>query len=536
MNWNEVVFDEAATEKIIEGVNIVANAVKVTMGPNGRVVFMDDGLRPPRATQDGVTVARAMKLGDPLMNMGAQAIKEVANNSENNAGDGTTTATVLAQEILEKAMLQIKEDTNVSLIREGIIKAGKDAVEIMEKDAMKFKNDEEGKNIMRMVANIASNGDTEISENIMKAMDIIGEHGAVKIDIGRLNESYVQNIEGMTYSSGLISRHFADNQRENSTTKTDPLIFFTDHKVESLAYISNLFDYAVDNKKRLIIVCSEIDNVPLQLIYRMSSMKQLDCIAITAPGFGSEKEKFLEDMAIYTGGKAILKGQYPDLDMVQKMDPEEVLGEAVKVSASMTEFTLFEGMGKSEKILERKELLKELIEEENDGYIKDQLSARISKMGKGIAIIYVGAGSELEAEEKKDRFQDALNAVKGAAEEGVVMGGGIEMLKISHLLGKKEQGFASKEEKIGYNILVSALKSPFYQILKNAHIEPYVIEERIFSEGFNMGYDVRKKMFCDFITTGVIDPVKVQKSAIKNSISVVSTLLMTSVAIYTTSA
>lgn len=538
LNWTEVVTGLEARKKIIEGVNILADAVKSTLGPNGHTVFMDTGMDEPRATQDGVSVAKVIRLGDPLMNMGAQAMKQVANNAENNAGDGTTTATLIAQSLINMAMDVMDEKTNVSMFKEGMNEASRQVCFNLERIAQPVKNDEDGKKVMKHIANISANGDAEIADKIMEALEIVGEKGAIKIDMGKLNHSIVKKIEGLSFSSGLISRHFATDKKTqfyHSESTKRPYIFLTDHNLEDLDDISSVLKFIYEGSDPIVLISPEFSSDALKFIFRANDINKLGVVPVQAPGFGSEREKFLEDIAIMTGAVPILKEMYPDLAAVKKMDLSEILGRCDSFSASMTEFTIFEGDGNKNDIKAHMELLLAQIEEEDDGYMKDQLSARIAKMTTGMAVIFVGGHSDLEAGEQKDRFRDALNAVRGAAEKGVVQGGGTALIRVSDFLRENGKKPINDDSEKGYDLVLSAIRTPFEQILINAGMDPFRVYEKAKPKAFKNGYDVKNKKYGDMYEMGILDSAKVQQVAVSNAVSVSGTLLTTSCAIYMTS-
>ena len=531
-NYCRILQGEEARKQMIAGVDQLANLVKSTLGPNGRTVAMEQNDSAPSITQDGVSVARSIKLGHPVRNMGAQLVKQVANKAQQDSGDGTTTATVIAQAIL-KNFKELDKAANVSVVKEGMRQAVNDVVEELKKFTHPVTNKKEDLILIDHIANISSNGDREITDAVVDAIKAVGDKGAIRIDIGKSNKTEIMQVAGMTFSNGLMSPYMAKKKATQSVSFEKARIFVTDHNIKSLMPLQSILTSVENNKEPLLIICDGIDNDALFYFLKNINDYDFNFAAVKAPGFGSQQAGNLEDIAIATGAIPILKTQYPEITELLEMEVEDILGIA-DVNANMHQFSLENWQGDENAVEAQKELIRSQMDEEEDGFMRDKLSERMARLTDGICVIYAGANSETEAKEKQDRIDDAVNAVKAATAEGVVPGGGTALLKISKMLAEKKRTLYSGDFALGYISVLQACQVPFMQIIKNAYLDHDQIGKRIMVESdvFDYGFDVKKKEYCNLFKKGIIDPLKVVKNALLNAESVASTIVSTSGVVY----
>jgi len=530
-----------ARKKIIGGVNALANPVKSTLGPNGRTVLIEQNERPPIATKDGVTVAQNIKLGESVANLAAQVIKEAANNANKLVGDGTTTATVMVQALFA-SLKDIPNEMAIPEIREGM-EAAKDLI-LAEVNAMAVQiHDHKDRNAyLKQIATISSNNDPEIPEKVMEAFKFIGEEGALKVDLGRLHHSHVTKSEGMVYNSGMVHSVFATDIKKTIASLKNPLVFLTDHNIDYVSEIQDIFEYARSNNRDILVVAADYTDAAQMSFYKMKDVFKMNVCCVKAPGFGNQRADILEDIGIMVGAMPIIKGSGTELLDVPTIDTELLLGSAEKISVTFEDFTIINGKGGKDVIDGRVEMLKEKMQEEEDGYLKDQLASRIAKLVHGVAVIYVGAESEFDAREKMDRYVDAVKAVKSAVKSGIVPGGGIALARAAKMVSLKKNHAAvnlqdinqkySETYLLGFNSVTHACIAPIKQIIENAYIEPMPILKHLEKENFEKGYNVKTKKYEDFISTGVIDPAMVATVSLNNAVSIASTLMGTDHVIY----
>jgi len=512
-----IIYDEQARKKLKRGVDLVADAVKVTLGPKGRNVALQKSYGTPQITKDGVTIAKEIELKDNLENTGAQLVKEAASKTVDTAGDGTTTSVVLAQAIVREGLRNVTAGSNPMEIKSGIEKGVAVVVEELKKMASSIK----GKEDIKMVATISSNGDEEIGERIATVMDKVGKDGVITVEEGQtfgLKEKYV---DGMQFDKGYISPYFVTNTDDLTAEISDPYILITDQKISAVKDIVPVIEkIAQSGKKDIVIIAEEVEGEALATFIVNKLKGILNIVAVKAPAFGDRRKAMLADIAILTGGSVISE------EIGKKLENTEIddLGRAEKVIVGKEETTIVNGKGDKARIKARIEEIKNEIKVTDSDYDKEKLQERLAKLSGGVAVIEVGAASEVELKERKDRIDDALQATRAAVEEGVVAGGGVALLSAKKALDKVK---VSGDEKIGIDILKRALEEPFRRILENAGIEParYIIEV-----GDKKGFDARTGKVVDMFAAGIIDPVKVTRLALENAASV-SVMLLTTEAI-----
>ncbi len=530
--YTKIVTGDEARKGLAQGVKKLAVLVGSTLGPGGRLVAVQTDYG-TRWHKDGVTVARSVKFGNSLMNMGAQAIKEVANKADKQVGDGTTTATVIANELIQSLFQSMKKGSKIANIKRGMEIALSIVHEEIRKSAIPITFDEKGKSIMKNIATISSNNDPEIPEIIMEAIEAIGDHGAIKIDVGKLSHCYVEKKIGLSYSTGMMSQYLAKNQEKMSSDYKEALIFCSNHKIETLTDIINIIEYANSLSKPLIIFCENMASTPMHFIGVANAKGQADIMVIRAPGFGSQQEASIGDIAIMTGGQAISKEKFNTLNEVLELDPETVLGRASSVLVKMREFTILGGKGGDEAIKGRIDLIKKQAENEESPFEKDKILERGAKLTTGMAMIYVGANSEIEAREMEDRMKDALFAVRAVSEDGYVKGAGVLLLEISDkMIQDQAADSLSSDENLGIIAVIEAIRKPYFKILENADIDQaYGYDKTILSK-YKLSIDVSNGEEVNLLDSGIIDPAKVSLVSTENAVSVASAIISTNGAIY----
>jgi len=516
MSAKQLLYDEDARKALERGVEKVASAVRVTLGPKGRNVVLEKKWGSPTITKDGVTVAKEIELEDPFENMGAQLVKEVASKTNDAAGDGTTTATVLAHAIVKEGLRNVAAGANPMLVKHGIDKAVAALVDALKKISVPL----EGKEHIAHVAGIAGN-DPEIGRIIAEAMDKVGKDGVITIEESKGVETTVEVVEGMQFDHGYISPYMITDAEKMEAVLEDPYILLTEKKISAVKDIVPLMEKVIRFGKPLVIVAEDVEGEALATLVVNKLRGIMSGMAIKAPGYGDRRKAMLGDMAVLTGGKVISDDIGIKLENVEI----EMLGRAVKVRVAKEETTVIEGRGSKKDIQGRIAQIKKEIETTTSDYDKEKLQERLAKLAGGVAQIKVGAATETELKEKKHRFEDALSTSKAAVEEGIVAGGGIALLNIAKALDKVDADDA--DEKIGVNIVRRAIEEPAKWLAANAGMEGAVVVERIKSEKQGIGYDVAENRYTDMLKAGIIDATKVTRLALQNAASVASLLLTT---------
>ena len=518
----QIKFDTSAREKLLNGVNQLADAVKSTLGPAGKNVMIDKGAGAPLVTKDGVTVAKSIDLEDPFENLGAQMCKEVASKTNDIAGDGTTTATVLAQAIAREGLKNVAAGANPMELKLGIDKAVKDITNNLDQLAQKV----EGKKSIAQIATISANNDKEIGELIADAMDKVGEDGVITIEDSKTAETILDAVVGMEFDRGYLSPYFVTNSENMSCVLEEPLILMYDKKISAMADIMPHMEYAAQNGKPLLIIAEDIDGEALSALIINKMRGAIKVCAVKAPGYGESRNENLSDIAVLTGGTLI--EEVTGIKLADA-DPSITLGSAKSVKITANTTTIVEGAGTKDAITERITSLKSSITPETGTYEKAKLQSRIAKLSGGVAVIHVGAATEVEMKEKKDRVDDALHATRAAVEEGIVAGGGVALLRASKGLTLD----STNDEKTGYNIVMRAVEEPLRQIVTNAGLEASVVVNKVKELEGNKGFNAKIGEYQDLVANGVIDPVKVTKTALKNAASIASLILTTECVITT---
>jgi len=518
----DITFSIDARLALAEGVDKLANAVTATLGPAGRNVIIEQTQGMPISTKDGVTVAKSIELKNKVENLGAQIVKQASIKTAEQAGDGTTTSTLLAQSILREGLDRILKGSNSVDIKRGIEKAVKEVTEYLESDYSKDITDEEQ---LKQVATISANNDKEVGELISTAMEKVGQDGVVTIEESKTGETYLETVEGMQFNRGYKSPYFVtDNSTMTSVLQT-PLILITDKRLSSIKELLPILEGASQQNKSLLIIADEIDGEALSTLVVNKMRGILNVAAVKAPDFGDRKKDVLEDIAILTGGKVVSTEKGMRLD---KFD-SSWLGSAHKVTVGKETTTIIDAKGSEETITSLIDDIKFQIEESTSPYEKERLQDRLAKFMGGVAIVHVGGHTEVEMKEKKDRVDDALHATKAALEEGILPGGGVALLQASTLISSTV--LETPDEQTGYDIITSALQQPFYKILDNAGFskeEVVTLKEKILaSDDKWYGYNPREQNFVNMYEQGIIDPTKVTRLALENAASVAGTLLIT---------
>ncbi|MFH1478456.1 MAG: chaperonin GroEL [Candidatus Omnitrophota bacterium] len=512
----QLIFREDARSSIARGIDQLAEAVKVTLGPKGRNVVLDKKFGSPTITKDGVTVAKEIELKDPYENMGAQLVKEVAEKTSDLAGDGTTTATVLAQAIFKEGLKNVTAGANPTALKRGIDKAVKEVVDSLKKMSTPIKD----KKAISQVGTIAANNDSEIGELIAEAMEKVGKDGVITVEEAKTMQTTLDVVEGMQFDQGYLSPYFVTDAARMEAVIEDPYILINEKKISAMKDMLPLLEKIARSGKPLIIIAEDIEGEALATLVVNKLRGTLNCCAVKAPGYGDRRKSMLEDIAILTGAKPILEDLGIKLENITLDD----LGRAKRVTVGKEETTIVEGAGKKSDINARITQIKRQIEETDSDYDKEKLQERLAKLAGGVAVINVGAATETEMKEKKARVEDALHATRAAVEEGIVPGGGVAFLRcIPKLDDLKLQG----DEKIGAEIVKRSLEAPIRQIVKNAGLEESVVVNEIKNKSGNYGFNAQTEEYADMIKAGIIDPTKVSRTALENAASVSGLLLMT---------
>jgi len=517
MAAKDVKFKEAARVRMIAGVNILADAVKVTLGPKGRNVVLERSFGAPTVTKDGVSVAKEIELKDKFENMGAQLVKEVASKTSDVAGDGTTTATVLAQAIVSEGMKYVAAGMNPMDLKRGIDKAVGVAVEELKKLSKPCKDSKE----IAQVGSISANADPEIGKTIAEAMDKVGKEGVITVEDGKGLENELDLVEGMQFDRGYISPYFINNPDKQIAVLEDPFILLHDKKISNIRDLLPVLEQVAKAGRPLLIVAEDVDGEALATLVVNNLRGILKTTAVKAPGFGDRRKAMLEDIAILTGGTVIAEELGLKLENVQLKD----LGRAKRVEVGKENTTLIDGAGKEENIKSRVETIRKQVEEATSDYDKEKLQERVAKLAGGVAVIKVGAATEVEMKEKKARVEDALHATRAAVEEGIVPGGGVALLRTREAVSKIKTD--NEDQAAGVKIIVRALEQPMREIARNAGDEPSVVINKVSEGKGNFGYNAQTGEYGDMVAMGVLDPTKVTRYALQNAASVAALILTT---------
>ncbi|SFI14987.1 chaperonin GroEL [Selenomonas ruminantium] len=511
----QILFDEDARRALGRGVDALANAVKVTLGPKGRNVVLEKKFGAPTITNDGVTIARDIELEDPFENMGAQLVKEVATKTNDIAGDGTTTATLLAQAMIQEGMRNVVAGANPMIIKKGIDTAVKALVEEIKTKAKKV----DGKADIAQVASISS-ANEETGELIAEAMEKVGKDGVITVEESKSMTTNLSVVEGMQFDRGYISPYLVTDTDKMEAVLEDPYILITDRKISAIADILPILEQVVKQGKQLAIIAEDVDGEALTTIVVNKLRGTFKALAVKAPGFGDRRKAMLEDIAILTGGNVISEELGRKLDSVTLED----LGRARQIRSTKEETTIVDGVGDKDAIAARVAQIKKQIAETTSDFDKEKLQERLAKLAGGVAVIEIGAATEVEMKDQKYRIEDALNATRAAVEEGIVAGGGTTFIDILPALDKIQ---AEGDEKVGVNIVRRAIEEPVRQIANNAGLEGSIVVENVKKAGDGIGFNALKNEYVDMIKAGIVDPAKVTRSALQNAASIASMVLTT---------
>jgi chaperonin GroEL len=515
----QLIFDEAARSAILKGISVLTDAVKATLGPKGRNAILDKKFGAPTITKDGVTVAKEIELKDPWENMGAQLVKEVASKTSDTAGDGTTTATVLAHAIYREGMKFVVAGVNPMEIKRGIEKA----VEVVIDELKKMSKPVQDKKEIAQVGTISANNDASIGELIAEAMDKVGKDGVITVEEAKSMATTLDVVEGMQFDRGYISPYFITDPERMEAILDDPFILIHEKKISSMKDLLPILEQTAKMGRPLMIISEEVEGEALATLVVNKLRGTIQVCSVKAPGFGDRRKAMLEDIAVLTGGTVISEDLGIKLENVKVND----LGRAKKITVDKENTTIVEGAGEASKIQGRVKQIKAQIEETTSDYDREKLQERLAKLVGGVAVINVGAATETEMKEKKARVEDALNATRAAVEEGIIPGGGVALLRaIPALKGLK----LDTDKQIGVDIVRRALEEPIRQIVNNAGIEGSVVVEKVkHSKDVNYGFDADKEEYVDLIKSGIIDPTKVTRYALQNASSVAALMLTTAV-------
>lgn len=517
MSAKDVKFGDDARSRMVAGVNILANAVKATLGPKGRNVVLDKSFGAPTITKDGVTVAKDVELKDKFENMGAQMVKEVASQTNDVAGDGTTTATVLAQAILREGLKAVAAGMNPMDLKRGIDKAVKAAVESLKSLSKPC----EESNSIAQVATISANSDEDIGKIIASAMEKVGKEGVITVEEGSGLENELEVVEGMQFDRGYLSPYFANNQ-ENMTCQLDnPLVLLHDKKISNIRELLPLLEGVAKSGRPLLIVAEDVEGEALATLVVNNIRGIVKVAAVKAPGFGDRRKAMLEDIAVLTGGKVISEELGLSIEKVTIDD----LGSAKKVQVSKENTTIVDGAGDKKSIDARVKQIQAQIEEATSDYDKEKMQERVAKLAGGVAVIKVGAATEMEMKEKKDRVEDALSATRAAVEEGVVPGGGVALVRARSAIEKLKGD--NEDQNVGVSIALRAMEEPLRQIVANAGEESSVVLAKVKQGNSNFGYNAATGEYGDMIKFGILDPTKVTRTALQNAASIAGLMITT---------
>ena len=519
----QLIFNEDARKKMLSGVEQIASAVKVTLGPCGRLVMLDKKFGAPTITKDGVSVAKEVELKDPFENMGAQLVKEVASKTNDVAGDGTTTATVLAYAIVKEGLKSVAAGITPIEVKRGIDKAVAVAVEEIKKNSRAVKGSED----ITHVATVSANNDPEIGKILADAIEKVGRDGVITVEESKNMDTTVKTVEGMQFDRGYISSYFVTDRERMEINYSDAYVLIHDKKISTMKDLLPLLEKVAQTGKPLVIICEDMDGEALATLVLNSIRGTLKCVAVKAPGFGDRRKEMLQDIAILTGGTVISE------ELGLKLEQADIsqLGQVKSVKIDKDNTTLVDGAGDKKAISDRVAEIKAQIEKSTSDYDKEKLKERLAKLSGGVAVINIGAITETEMKEKKFRVEDTLAATRAALEEGIVPGGGVALLEAAAALTEEASAGLSDDEKVGFKIVRRALEEPIRQIAENAGVDGAVVAEKAKNEKKGVGYNARTGKWVDLMEDGIIDPAKVTRSALQNAASVAGMLLTTECAI-----
>ncbi|MEI9812331.1 MAG: chaperonin GroEL [Acidobacteriota bacterium] len=518
MAAKQIVYSENSRQAILRGVNQLADAVKVTLGPKGRNVVLEKKFGGPTITKDGVTVAKEVELKDPLENMGAQMVREVASKTSDIAGDGTTTATILAQAIFREGVKHVAAGANPMALKRGIERAVEAVVEEVKKMSSKVANDEK----IAQVGTISANGDTTIGNTIADAMKKVGKDGVITVEESKTMQTELQTVDGMQFDRGYLSPYFVSDPERMECVLEDPFILIHEKKISNMKDLLPVLEQIARSGKPLLVIAEETEGEALATLVVNKLRGTLNACAVKAPGFGDRRKAMLEDIAILTGGTAVFEETGIKLDGVQLKD----LGRAKRVTVDKDNTTIIDGAGDQKSIEGRIKQLRAQIDDTTSDYDREKLQERLAKLAGGVAVIKVGAATETEMKEKKARVEDALHATRAAVEEGIVPGGGVALLRAASVL--KDNLKLEGDEKIGVDIIRRACEEPVRQITGNAGLEGAIIIEKIrANKDTNYGFNAQTEVYEDLVKAGVIDPTKVTRSALQHASSISALMLTT---------
>ncbi|SOE64092.1 chaperonin GroL [Burkholderia sp. YR290] len=521
MAAKDVVFGDSARAKMVEGVNILANAVKVTLGPKGRNVVLERSFGGPTVTKDGVSVAKEIELKDKLQNMGAQMVKEVASKTSDNAGDGTTTATVLAQSIVREGMKYVASGMNPMDLKRGIDKAVAAAIEELRKISKPCTTNKE----IAQVGAISANSDTSIGDRIAEAMDKVGKEGVITVEDGKSLQDELDVVEGMQFDRGYLSPYFINNPDKQVAVLENPFVLLHDKKVSNIRDLLPILEQVAKAGRPLLIIAEDVEGEALATLVVNNIRGILKTVAVKAPGFGDRRKAMLEDIAILTGGQVIAEETGLTLEKATLNE----LGQAKRIEVGKENTTIIDGAGEAASIEARVKQVRTQIEEATSDYDREKLQERVAKLAGGVAVIKVGAATEVEMKEKKARVEDALHATRAAVEEGIVAGGGVALIRARSAIGSVKGDNADQDA--GIKIVLRAMEEPLRQIVTNGGEEASVVVAAVAAGTGNYGYNAATGEYGDLVEAGVVDPTKVTRTALQNAASVAGLLLTTDAAV-----
>lgn len=522
MAAKEIVFSDIARSKLVEGVNVLANAVKVTLGPKGRNVVLERSFGAPIVTKDGVSVAKEIELADKLQNIGAQLVKEVASRTSDAAGDGTTTATVLAQAIVREGQKYVAAGLNPLDLKRGIDKAVLAAIEELKKISKPTTTSKE----IAQVATISANGEESIGQRIAEAIDRVGKEGVITVEDGKSLEDELEVVEGLQFDRGYLSPYFINNPDKQVAVLDNPFILLHDKKVSNIRDLLPVLEQVAKAGRPLLIIAEDVEGEALATLVVNNIRGILKTVAVKAPGFGDRRKALLEDIAILTGGQVIAEETGLTLEKATLAE----LGQAKRVEVGKENTTVIDGGGDPQTIEARVKQIRVQIEEATSDYDREKLQERVAKLAGGVAVIKVGGATEIEVKEKKDRVDDALHATRAAVEEGIVPGGGVALIRVRNaIIGLKG---SNPDQDAGVKIVLRALEEPLRQIVSNAGEEASVVVAKVAEGSGNFGYNAQTGEYGDLVESGVLDPTKVTRTALQNAASVAGLLLTTDATVY----
>ncbi|MFP4330237.1 MAG: chaperonin GroEL [Spirochaetaceae bacterium] len=519
----QLAFSESARRDLLAGVEKLAKAVRVTLGPRGRNVVLSKKWGAPTVTNDGVTIAKEIELEHPYENMGASLLKEVATKTNDVAGDGTTTATVLAYAIVKEGLKSVAAGVNPMGIKRGMDKAVAIAVGELKKKSKKITDRED----ITHVAAISANNDTEIGSLIADAMEKVGKDGVITVEESKTLETTLEVVEGMQFDRGYLSPYFATNRESMTVEMDDPYILIHDKKISAMKDLLPVLEKVAQQSKPILIIAEDVEGEALATLVVNNIRGTLRACAVKAPGFGDRRKAMLEDIAVLTGGQVISE----EVGMKLENTSLEDLGRAKSIKVDKENTTIIEGHGTEKDIRGRVEQIKHQIDDTSSDYDREKLQERLAKLAGGVAVINIGAATEVELKEKKHRVEDALSATRAAVDEGIVAGGGIALVRALPALKKADTSTLAEDEKVGFNIVARALQEPIRQIATNAGLDGAIIAERAQNEKEGIGFNAQTMEWVDMVKAGIIDPLKVTRSALQNASSIAGLLLTTECAI-----